>query len=135
MYERAIICVDDEEIILESLERQLKKNFRDEYIYEFARDSEEAWEIISELKNENINISMIISDWLMPGVRGDEFLISTHQKFPDIVKVMLTGFVDNDSVARVKEKADLFRCLSKPWNEDDFVQTVKEGMLANKPSA
>ena len=75
MLESAIICVDDEVTILESLKEQLKRTFGDRYIYEVAESADEAWEIIEELKADNINIILIVSDWLMPKTKGDEFLI------------------------------------------------------------
>ena len=41
---------------------------------------------------------IIVSDWLMPGMKGDEFLIQVHQKFPHIVKVLLTGQADSEAI-------------------------------------
>ncbi|MCK5877145.1 MAG: response regulator, partial [Candidatus Marithrix sp.] len=87
MAEQVILCVDDEEIILNSLEMQLKEQLGEKYIYEFAESAEDALEIIEELATENIEILVIVSDWSMPGLKGDEFLIKVHEKFPKIIKV------------------------------------------------
>jgi CheY-like chemotaxis protein len=75
MKKKAIICVDDEIIILESLREQLEKHFGDQYIYETAESGEDALEIIDELEDEDIEIAIIVSDWLMPGMKGDKFLL------------------------------------------------------------
>ena len=125
MTEPAIICVDDEVVILESLKKQLKRKFGTSFIYEVAESAEEAWEIIEELNSENIPIIAIVSDWLMPGVKGDEFLIQIHEQFPEVVKVMLTGQADENAIHRAKEEANLHACLYKPWTESELMEIIK----------
>lgn len=124
MSESAIICVDDEVVILDSLKEQLKRQFGDRFIYEVAESAEEAWEVIEELQEDGIKIIAIVSDWLMPGIKGDEFLIQIHQRFPKITKVMLTGQADEDAVERAKKEADLHACLYKPWTEAELTEII-----------
>ena len=81
MSQSAIICVDDEIVILESLKRQFKRKFGNLFIYEVAESAEEAWEVIEELNADEIDIIVIVSDWLMPGIKGDVLLIQIHQRF------------------------------------------------------
>ena len=123
-----ILCVDDEVVVLNSLKIQLKKEFGDAYLYEVAENADEALEIIEEIKEDDNDILVIVSDWLMPGIKGDEFLIRVHQKYPRIVKVMLTGQADELAIKRVKEQANLHRCLYKPWNGEELVETIKSGL-------
>ncbi|MCU0542296.1 MAG: response regulator [Oscillatoriaceae cyanobacterium Prado104] len=124
MSEKAILCVDDEEVILESLKEQLKRRFGNQYLYEVAESAGEAWEIIEELHADDVKVLVIVSDWLMPDMKGDEFLIEVHQKFPQIVTVMLTGQADEDAVDRAKEQANLHCCLRKPWSEEELAQVI-----------
>ena len=128
MSNSAILCVDDEVVILDSLKEQLKRQFGDRYIYEVAENAEEAWEIIEELQKEKIEIVIIVSDWLMPGVKGDEFLIRVHQSFPNLITVMLTGQADAEAIARAKEQANLHACLYKPWTEQELSQTITSAL-------
>jgi len=128
MVDLAILCVDDEQIILTSLELQLKKHFGNQFIYEFAESAGEAMEIIDELVEGGIRIVLIVSDWLMPGTKGDEFLINVHQQHPEVVKVMLTGQADLDAIERTKNQADLHRCLYKPWTEDELKEAILTGV-------
>jgi CheY-like chemotaxis protein len=128
MAEQVILCVDDEEIVLNSLEMQLKEQLGEKYIYEFAESAEDALEIIEELDEENIEILVIVSDWLMPGLKGDEFLIKVHEKFPNIVKVLLTGQADDKAVERAKAKANLHRCIHKPWETGELINSIKSGL-------
>lgn len=128
MSKSAIICVDDEVVILDSLKEQLKRKFGDRYIYEVAESAEEAWEVIEELKAEQIKIIAIVSDWLMPGTKGDEFLIQIHQCFPDVIKVMLTGQADETAIERAKREANLHACLYKPWTEDELSKIITSAL-------
>lgn len=124
MLDKAILCVDDEEVILESLKEQLKRRFGDRYLYEVAESAEEALEIIEDLQVDEIKVLIIVSDWLMPEMKGDEFLIQVHQKFPDIVTVLLTGQADEAAIQRAKQEANLYCCLRKPWTEDELAEVI-----------
>lgn len=124
MRKHGILCVDDEKIILQSLRKQLARNFGDRYRYEIAESPEEALEVIEELVADSIEVLVIVSDWLMPNMRGDEFLILVHEKFPNITTIMLTGQADGAAINRAKEYANLYCCISKPWDEAYLVETV-----------
>ena len=124
-----ILCVDDEKIVLDSLKAQLKENFGNRYSYEMAQNAHEALEIIEELDEVGQCIIVIVSDWLMPGTKGDEFLITVHRKFPEIVKILLTGQADEEAVERAKKYANLHCCLRKPWNEELLINTIKTGLV------
>ncbi|MEO0948457.1 MAG: response regulator [Cyanobacteria bacterium J06641_5] len=120
----AILCVDDEIIILDTVKEQLQRHFGEKYIYEVAEGVKEAWEIIEELYESGVRILVIVSDWLMPGIKGDEFLIQVHQKFPTIVTIMLTGQADEAAVTHAKQEANLYACLRKPWQESELIDLI-----------
>ncbi|MEA5533368.1 response regulator [Crocosphaera sp. XPORK-15E] len=128
MSKPVILCVDDEKVILDSLKIQLKKEFQDSYLYEAAESADEALEIIEELQEDNINILVIVSDWLMPGMKGDEFLIEVHKRFPNIVKIMLTGQADKKAIEKAEKYANLYSCLHKPWNSEELINQIKSGL-------
>ena len=128
MSKLAILCVDDESIILNSLLRQLQTAFDDQYLYETAENAEEALEIISDLQEEQTDLLVIVSDWLMPGTKGDELLIQVHDKFPGVVKIMLTGQADDAAIERAESQANLHACLAKPWNEKELVQMIQSAI-------
>ena len=125
---KVILCVDDEKIILSGIKTQLKRNFGDEYQYETAENAIDAMEIIEELVGTEAHILIIVSDWLMPGIKGDEFLINVHKRFPNIVNIMLTGQANEEAIVRAKEQANLHCCLHKPWNEKDLIDAIKTGI-------
>jgi len=128
MPKKAILFVDDEKTVLTSLKAQIKKQFGNNYKYEIAESAHEAWEVIEELNEDGIEIMVIVTDWLMPQVKGDEFLVQVHEKFPNIVKVMLTGQADDDAVERARQEANLHCCLRKPWDEQELIDTIRSGI-------
>ncbi|MEM7403204.1 MAG: adenylate/guanylate cyclase domain-containing protein [Myxococcota bacterium] len=123
-----VLCVDDEKIVLDSLSEQLRKHLGDSYSYEFAESAEEAMEVIQELADEGIHVALVISDQVMPGMLGDEFLTKLHQHSPDTVKILLTGQAALESAINAVNNADLFRYLTKPWKKEDFLLTVERGL-------
>lgn len=128
MSKKAILCVDDEKIVLLSLRDQLNNNFGDRYTYEFAESADEAWEVIEELNEDGVKILVIVSDWLMPNMKGDEFLIKVHQQFPNIVTVLLTGQADETAIERTQIYANLHRYLPKPWEETTLIEALESGL-------
>jgi CheY-like chemotaxis protein len=128
MSDKVILCVDDEPSILESLKEQLKRRFGNTYQYETASSADEALEILEELNQDSIEVLIIVSDCLMPGMKGDELLARVHEIYPNIVTVMLTGQADASAIARAEREANLHRCLYKPWSEDDLVATIVSGL-------
>ncbi|MDY7013253.1 MAG: response regulator [Cyanobacteriota bacterium] len=128
MTDAAILCVDDEVSVLRSLEIELREAFQDAYYYEFAESADEALEVLDELQGDDVQILIIVSDWLMPGIKGDEFLIKVHQKFPKIIKVMLTGQADEEAIERAQKEANLYRCLRKPWKNQELISTIQAAL-------
>jgi CheY-like chemotaxis protein len=123
-----ILCVDDEVIVLESLKREIKENFANSFLYEMAENAFDALEIIEELQEDNVGLIIILSDWLMPGMKGDEFLINVHKKYPNIIKILLTGQADDEAITRAKKFANLHRCLHKPWNGKELIETIESSI-------
>ncbi|MBE9042327.1 response regulator [Oscillatoriales cyanobacterium LEGE 11467] len=128
MSDAAILCVDDEATILKSLEIELQDAFGDMYLYEFAESADEALEIIEEFGEDDVRVLILVSDWLMPGMKGDEFLIKVHQIKPEIIKVMLTGQADEDAIERAKSQANLYQYLQKPWKNEELIETIRSAL-------
>lgn len=122
------MCVDDEKIILDSLKTQLKEKFGSEFVYETAESADDAMEVIEELDEDGYAILVVVSDWLMPGIKGDEFLIDLHKKFPRVVKLMLTGQADEEAIDRATQYANLHRCIHKPWTDEELFDAIQTGI-------
>lgn len=125
---QAIICVDDEDIILEALKDQLGSFFEHQYLIETSTTAEEALEIYDELKEDGYDIPVVISDYLMPAMRGDELLIKVHEKNPKTLKILLTGHANIEGITNAINRANLYRYIPKPWDKDDLILTVREAV-------
>ncbi|NCS95725.1 MAG: adenylate/guanylate cyclase domain-containing response regulator [Leptospira sp.] len=123
-----IICVDDESTVLVSLKEQLKRVFGDDYRIEVSESAEDALEIIQELNEEQVEIPLIISDQIMPGMKGDEFLVKVHQMKPSTLKILLTGQANAEAVGNIVNSGSLYRYISKPWEANDLQLTIKEAL-------
>lgn len=123
-----ILCVDDERIILSSLKAQLLNNLKSDFRIELAESAEEALEIVDELREQLLEIPVVISDQIMPGMKGDELLSHIKEILPQTLTIMLTGQATADAVGKAVNKAGLFRYLSKPWDEDDLILTVQSAL-------
>ncbi len=115
-----ILFVDDEKIILDTLQRQLAslgKHFQ----LEFAESAEEALEILEEEQE----LRLVISDWLMPGMKGDQFLMEVSKLFPDSGRMLLTGHAPNGTIRNIEDKK-IAIVINKPWDQKELEQKVVE---------
>jgi CheY-like chemotaxis protein len=128
MQKPVILMVDDDKTVLDSLNNQLRSSFGRELKYETASSVAEAWDILEETLAADGHIALIISDWMMPSVKGDQFLIEVTQKYPSIPQVMLSGFADEESVERARQGAHLLAYITKPWQANDIVDAVRKAL-------
>ncbi|NEO55614.1 MAG: response regulator [Okeania sp. SIO3B5] len=128
MNQIVIICVDDEPMILDSLRIELEGNLGDDYLIELAQSGEEALEIFIDLKKDNYEIPIVIADYIMPDMKGDELLKRIHSISPQTLKIMLTGQADIAGVGNAINYANLYRYIPKPWESEDLKLTVKEAL-------
>ncbi len=128
MNRKVILCVDDEKIVLESLRSELEGHFGDEYDLEFAESGGEALEVIAELIDEQDQLALIITDYLMPGLKGDEILATTFKQHPESKQIMLTGQANLEGITNAINNAKLYRYISKPWEKSDLLLTISEAV-------
>ncbi len=128
MKKPVIICVDDQPTILDSLKIELKATLGEDYTIETAEGGEDALDLLAELLEDGYEIPLVISDYLMPDIKGDELLRQVHEISVKTIKVMLTGQADVKAVGNAIKYAKLYRYIAKPWQSDDLKLTVKEAI-------
>ncbi|WP_370086353.1 response regulator [Ekhidna sp.] len=126
--DKAILCIDDEKIILDSLKSQINEEFDSTFKVELAESADEGYEIIDELVDSGVSLLLIVSDWLMPNIKGDEFLEEVHKKHPKIVKIMLTGQADQSAIDNAFDNAGLYKVIHKPWSKSELIDSIKKGL-------
>jgi PAS domain S-box-containing protein len=127
MNRMTILCVDNELNILITLRSQLMRCFPD-YAIKIAESGDEALTLVEELLSNGIEIPLVIADQIMPNMQGEQFLIELHARHPQILKVMLTGQASAEARANVVNHVNLYRFISKPWDEVDLKLTVTEAL-------
>ena len=115
-----ILIVDDEENILNSLTRSLK---RDGYRIIRSLSAERALPIL-----EAQPVTVVISDYKMPSMNGIEFLSLVRQKHPEIIRIMLTGFADIESIIASINKGEVYRFITKPWDDEELRFVIQDAV-------
>lgn len=123
-----ILCVDDERVVLNGLQSQLIRDFGTSYTIEMAESGEEALELVTNWIDSGNDIPIVIADQLMPGIKGHELLKKIHQVSPETYTVLLTGYTDLEAVTEAVNHANLYRYISKPWEGNDLLLTVREAI-------
>lgn len=115
-----ILIVDDEESILSSLKRLLRK---EEYQILTAKSGEEGLKILEEQE-----VDLIISDLKMPFMNGVDFFAQAKEKNPDALRIMLTGHATLKSVLDAIDQGKVYRFLLKPWSDDELKIAIKQAL-------
>ncbi len=126
MNKPVIICVDDESTVLSSLRQQLKRHFQSEYLIEALDKGEDALELIVELLVDNVDVPVVISDQIMPGMKGNEMLREVHKISPNTLAVLLTGQASTEAIGDAVNQGNLYRYIAKPWEQADLIMTISE---------
>ena len=129
--EKAIVCVDDEKSILSGLEQQLRREFSDGFYLEFAQSGDEAISLVKDLRESNIEIPILITDQMMPGMKGSELIEQLESICPETKCVMLTGYADSEDMRSLKSR-NLLKCFNKPWDNKDFIEFIKVSLVSNQ---
>jgi diguanylate cyclase (GGDEF)-like protein len=125
-----ILCVDDDSTVLNALRSMFASHFGSQLEVEFAESGDEALEIEADLRAQGRELGLVLSDFMMPGMRGDELLVRLHERSPNTVKILLTGQSDLTGVKRAINEANLYRFLEKPFLNEDIVLTVRAAIRA-----
>jgi PAS domain S-box-containing protein len=130
MVKSVILCVDDEKGILDSLEEQLYSEFGQEFVIELAESGEEGLELLEEWLERGAEIPVVLADYLMPGMKGDQFLIRIHERLPESRTIMLTGQAGLTAITATINRANLYRYIAKPWEKNDLLLTIREAVAS-----
>jgi len=128
MKKPVIVCIDDEPDVLNSLKIELKKAIGDRCIIETAEGGADALELLADLQADEYEIALVLSDYIMPDIKGDELLRRIHERSPDTLTIMLTGQADLEALSNAIKYAKLYRYIPKPWQNEDLKLTVVEAI-------
>ncbi|HOX18984.1 MAG TPA: response regulator [Spirochaetales bacterium] len=121
----AILVVDDEAIVALSLKRELLDEFGGRFLIETSLNAEDAIAVVDELVRDGVKVILIISDWLMPGMKGDEFLAVTKGKYPGTHCIIVSGQADPAAIERARDLVELDAFIRKPWARRNLLDAVR----------
>lgn len=116
--DKKILFVDDEENVLKAIKRQFHRQFK----IETALGGEQGLELIAN----SGPFAVVVSDLHMNGINGLDFLKQVHEKSPDSICVMLTGFAELDVAVDAVNEGVVFKFLTKPCPPDDLAKALNE---------
>jgi len=119
-----VLLVDDEENVLKSLSRVLR---REQYRLLTANGGAQALELLAHEK-----VQLIVSDQRMPNMSGTEFLTRARELCPDTIRIILTGFSDLKTAEDAINRVEIYRFLIKPWNDEDLKSTIRQGLAKHE---
>lgn len=111
-----VLYIDDEENNLQAF----KASFRRLYEIYTANSAAEGLKIL-----QSVNIQVILADQKMPNTTGVEFFKSITETFPDPIRILLTGYTDIEALADAINHGDIYRYITKPWNDLELHNSIK----------
>lgn len=115
-----VLCVDDEPNILSALRRLLRPSG---YRVLVAESGAEGLELMASEQ-----VDLVISDMRMPNMDGAAFLAAVKAGWPDVVRILLTGYADMASTIDAINRGEIFRYVTKPWVDSDMLLTLRQGL-------
>ena len=116
-----IVVVDDEKIVTSAFSTLLKvEGFSDVH---FFNSPKEALNYLKDCMPD-----LVISDFLMPEMNGLEFLTEVKKMYPEVSRILLTGYADKENAIRAINEVGLYRYIEKPWDNDDLIMNIRNGI-------
>ncbi|OGQ98537.1 MAG: hypothetical protein A2521_13595 [Deltaproteobacteria bacterium RIFOXYD12_FULL_57_12] len=116
-----ILCVDDERNVLKALRRLFME---EDYELLVAESGEEGLASMAE----NPDVQLVISDYRMPGMNGVDFLQQVYKRWPDTVRIVLSGYADTAAVVGAINEGQIYKFIPKPWNDEELKNTIAKAL-------
>ena len=119
--ESVILVVDDDEAVVQSVSALLELETSHRILSETSPPR--AVELVRQTP-----VDLVISDFLMPDMNGISFLLEVRGLYPESTLVLLTGYADKENAIRAINEVGIFQYLEKPWDNDDILTVVRQGL-------
>lgn len=116
-----ILFVDDDEGILHSVRRELRKL---PYEIAFAHSGKEGLEILAAGEYH-----LVLSDHKMPEMSGTAFIKKVKQMYPGIVRAMISGYADMSIIVEAINEGEVYRFIPKPWKKEMLIRIIEECLV------
>jgi DNA-binding NtrC family response regulator len=120
----AILVVDDDVLLTMALKMELQRHYGQRYAIESAYNAAGAEKLLGELFEDGIRTILVISDWMMPGMRGDALLERVRASYPGMKTILLSGYACDNNVQRLYDIHCLDAFVAKPWTAANLFCTI-----------
>ena len=121
---KIILCVDDNMEVLKSLRLQLRSGLRHHARIILAAGPEEALKALEVLKPEHSDAVLIVSDWLMPNMRGEELIRNIETRWGPLQTIVLSGHITEKAALELSELKQVLAIMAKPWDGEELLQLI-----------
>jgi len=116
-----ILCVDDEKNVLKAIERLFLDS---DYEILTAESGDKGLETLTN----NGTIQLVVSDYRMPGMNGVDFLREVYKKWPETIRIVLSGYADTALIVEAINDGHIYKFIPKPWNDDELKVTIAKAL-------
>lgn len=119
--EHMVMLVDDEEGILNALSRLLRK---ERYTILSAETGVHALTLMAQHP-----VDVVVSDQQMPGMTGVEFLKEVKDRYPETIRILLTGYADMNVAISAINEGEVYRFITKPWQDEELKLEIRHALM------
>ncbi|MDH3197614.1 MAG: SpoIIE family protein phosphatase [Candidatus Krumholzibacteria bacterium] len=123
-----VLVLDDEDIVTTTIRSFLE--LETEYSVLAFTSPREALEAMART-----HVDVVISDFLMPEMSGLEFLAEVKRRYPDVVRLLLTGYADKENAIRAINEVEVFQYVEKPWDNNHLLLVIRNGLRQRRLDA
>jgi response regulator RpfG family c-di-GMP phosphodiesterase len=118
--QHTVLCVDDEKSIINSIKRLVR---REGYRLLTAHSGHDGLKLLAEN-----DVQVVISDQRMPEMNGTEFLKQVKELYPDVLRIILSGYTEVDSITEAINEGSVYKFFLKPWNDHNLKLEIRQAL-------
>lgn len=126
---KIILCIDDNVEVLKSLRFQLRQHLMRDVRIILAEGSEDALHTLDALDLSRNDMLLIVSDWLMPNINGEDLIKLIEQRWGPIMTIVLSGHITPEAKERLISLQQVISVMSKPWDGDHLIRLIGRSLI------
>jgi CheY-like chemotaxis protein len=126
---KMILCIDDNTEVLKSLRFQLRQSLVKDIRIILAEGSEDALKTLEVLNLSRSDMLLIVSDWLMPNINGEDLIKMIEQRWGPIMTIVLSGHITPEAKARLSDLDQVISVMNKPWSGEALAHLITQSLL------